>query len=273
MNNNVNTTEKKEKIIKIVEKYVEKIGEKCVDWTLWDFKNYPADKKKLLYKFDTNLIIDDFACIFGIPNPLKLQLKAKGDYGILFTLSGFYINSTCATYFVKYSEITYCEVLNKCKLRIHLNHEIPGEMYDVFHLNETYIDCTDYTAAPLSSLLDELKKIDAELQTDYIAAVTSNKVIGVKTARDRKYFLQGQINGYNRCSREYEIKLRKQAEQFLEEKNKWKRERNEYEKLLNEYDATIAELEAKLSKSESAEYRKRLTSVSNYRKQLASLSY
>ena len=48
---------------------------------------------------------------------------------------------------------------------------------------------------------------------------------------------------------------------------------DEYEALLDEYDATIVELEAKLAETESPEYRQRLNNVSNYRNQLAALSY
>ena len=60
---------------------------------------------------------------------------------------------------------------------------------------------------------------------------------------------------------------------FLKTTNKWRRERDEYEALLDEYDATIVELEAKLAETESPEYRQRLNNVSNYRDQLAALSY
>ena len=119
----------------------------------------------------------------------------------------------------------------------------------------------------------KLKKIDAEFSTDYLVGVTSVRTDGLKTSRDRKYFMKGQINGYIRCSREYEMKLRKQADLFLTTANKWRKERAEYEALLDEYDATIVELEAKLSEAESPEYRRRLNNVVNYRDQLVSLSY
>lgn len=264
-----NSTEKKEKIYQTVLNYASKIGEDCVGWKLWKYDNYPTKKKDLLLKFDSNFNYDDFACLFAIPNALKFQLSPKGDYGILFTLSGFYIKDPLMqTYFIKYSEITKCDIIKKHDIRIHLNH-----MVTAFISDETFVDNCEYSALPLANLLNELKSIDSDYPSDHLIATRSDRTVGIHSAHDRKVFLNGQKIGYNRCSREYEIKLRRQAELFLKTTNKWRRERDEYEALLDEYDATIVELEEKLSQAESPEYRQRLNNVSNYRDQLASLSY
>ena len=52
-------------------------------------------------------------------------------------------------------------------------------------------------------------------------------------------------DGYTEASGEYERKLRKQAEEFLNQKKDAKREKDEYEKLLDDYVAYIKELEEK----------------------------
>ena len=265
----VDITQKKEKIYQTVLNYASKIGEDCVGWKLWKYNNYPTEKKDLLLKFDSNFNYDDFACLFAIPNALKFQLSPKDDYGILFTLSGFYIKDPLKqTYFIKYSEITKCDIIKKRDIRIHLNHKVTALISD-----ETFVDNCEYSALPLANLLKELKSIDSDYPSDHLIATRSDRTVGIHSAHDRKIFLDGQKNGYIRCSQQYEIKLRRQAELFLKTTNKWRRERDEYDALLDEYDATIVELEAKLAETGSAEYRQRLNNVSNYRDQLASLSY
>lgn len=52
-------------------------------------------------------------------------------------------------------------------------------------------------------------------------------------------------DGYAEASGEYERKLRRQAEEFINQKKDVERERDEYEKLINDYEAYIAELEEK----------------------------
>lgn len=265
----VDITQKKEKIYQAVLNYASKIGENCVAWKLWKYDNYPAEKKDLLFKFDTNFNYDDFVCIFSIPNALKIQLSPKGDYGIVFTLFGFYITDPLQrTFLIKYSEIKRCLATKTKDIRIYLNHTV-----STFIVDEDYVDNSDYSADALSNLLMELKSIDSQYPSNHLMAVTSSKTTGIHSAHDRKIFLEGQKNGYKRCSQQYEIKLRRQAELFLKTTNKWRRERDEYEALLDEYDATIVELEAKLAETESPEYRQRLNNVSNYRDQLAALSY
>lgn len=265
-------TEKKDKIHKMVLNYAEQIGEKCIDWKVRNYESFPADKKELLLKIDCNFNYEDFATMFSIPNPLKLQLSAKFDYGIIFTIFGFYIKtieSLNSFTFVKYSEIVSCEVIKNEHIKIYISTKLKT----MFGLSENFIECGNYLARPLSELLTELKKLDSEYSTDYLTSITTARADGLKTSRDRKYFMKGQINGYTRCSRQYEEKLRRQADLFLKTTNKWKKERSEYDALLDEYDATIVELEEKLSQVESPEYRQRLNNVSNYRDQLAALSY
>lgn len=55
----------------------------------------------------------------------------------------------------------------------------------------------------------------------------------------------GMKDGYAEASGEYERKLKKQAEEFINQRKDFEKERNEYEKLLSEYEAYIQELEIK----------------------------
>lgn len=61
---------------------------------------------------------------------------------------------------------------------------------------------------------------------------------------------EGMKDGYTEASGEYERKLRKQADEFLNQIKDVKRERDEYEKLLDEYEKYIEELERKCAASE-----------------------
>lgn len=56
---------------------------------------------------------------------------------------------------------------------------------------------------------------------------------------------EGMKDGYTEASGEYERKLKKQAEEFLNQKKDFEKERDEYEKLLSEYEKYIEELERK----------------------------
>ena len=62
--------------------------------------------------------------------------------------------------------------------------------------------------------------------------------------------LDGMKDGYTAASGEYERKLRKQAEEFLNQKKDFIKERDEYEKLLSEYEKYIDELERKCAAME-----------------------
>ena len=62
--------------------------------------------------------------------------------------------------------------------------------------------------------------------------------------------LEGMKDGYSEASGEYERKLRKQAEEFLNQKKDIEKDYKEYEKLLDAYEKRIKELEAKCAESE-----------------------
>ena len=80
--------------------------------------------------------------------------------------------------------------------------------------------------------------------------------------------MDGQRNGYNRCSREYEIKLRKQADKFLMQIKNVENQKVEYRQLLDEYEKTIEEYEVLLENTNSKEYDSRLTRIKETYNQL-----
>ena len=68
-----------------------------------------------------------------------------------------------------------------------------------------------------------------------VASVTGTAVVA-KVAHSKGYnsgYSDGSTSGYNRASKVYEEKFRRQADKFLSDKNKWFEERGEYEKLLD----------------------------------------
>lgn len=75
-----------------------------------------------------------------------------------------------------------------------------------------------------------------------------------------------------RCSREYEEKLRRQADLFFHTANKWKTEKAEYDALLDEYKKTIEELEKQIAVTNSNEYKQRLSNVKKYQRKLSNLA-
>lgn len=266
----VDIEEKKDLIYNAVQKVCKELGKDCVHWTLWNYKNFPEDKKQGLLKISTDINYDDFACIFSIPNALKFQFSAKGDYGLVFMLSGFYIRDSIqlkSFTYVKYQDMKSYTVKKKDFILT-----LSSSIADILGQTTTEISNSEYDAETLGKLLLELKKIDYENPTESFQVGNSTRSKGLHSARERNVFLKGQESGYIRCSREYEAKLRRQAELFLNTTNKWKRERAEYEALLDDYDQTIVELEEKLAVAESNEYRQRLNSVYDYRNKLASLS-
>lgn len=70
--------------------------------------------------------------------------------------------------------------------------------------------------------------------------------------------LDGMKDGFTEASDEYEKKLRKQAECFLNQMKDVQREREEYDKLLSEYENYIKELESKCMANERIEEIKEL---------------
>lgn len=82
-----------------------------------------------------------------------------------------------------------------------------------------------------------------------VASVTGT-VIVAKTAHSSGYnngYSDGYKSGYNRASKVYEEKLKKQADEFLSNRNKWFEEKREYEKLLDAYEREIQGLEKELA--------------------------
>ena len=60
----------------------------------------------------------------------------------------------------------------------------------------------------------------------------------------------GKKDGYQQASEEYEAKLLKQADLFLEQIKDFKKEKEAYDELLKEYEAAILELEEKANRTE-----------------------
>lgn len=126
---------------------------------------------------------------------------------------------------------------------------------------------TVYNIVDEESFVDGIKRTIRE-------EITEDNIITAPVYRWGKNegYREGERDGYIRCSREYEEKLRRQADLFLHASNKWKKEKAAYDALLDEYERTIAELEARISATNSDEYKQRLSNVKNYQRKLAALS-
>lgn len=66
-----------------------------------------------------------------------------------------------------------------------------------------------------------------------------------------KYKLDGMKEGYAQASEEYEVKLRKQAKEFISQQKNFIKEKDAYEQLISEYETYIIQLEEKLKKLEN----------------------
>ena len=248
--------EQKEQILSIVRKYKERIYTGTSYLPFYSYENIPEKNKRNLLKFSRNLSYDDFVCM------IDTSLLGSSKEGLVFTLEGIYEHSGpfSGSYYVRYKDIKRMEIQEVKKLCIYCAN------------GESIYFSVSYYASKLEELITKLIELTKPIDSDLFCEETG-KAKGYLSSSNREAFYAGQKNGYIRCSHEYEIKLRRQAELFLKTTNKWRRERDEYDALLDEYDATIVELEAKLAETGSAEYRQRLNNVSNYREQLASLSY
>lgn len=246
---------KKEKIVKLVEKYSRKLDVGYYS-VLHTYKDIDDKHKKNLLKFDKNLYVGDFACI------LDRSILHSCKEGLLFMLSGFYyhIGPFSGADFFKYSDIGTMTPMDIDKLRIYFKDNSYKEISVIWY------------AEPLKELLEKIIEIDRLADTSYTNQSKSGHTSGIFSRRNRKSYFEGQISGYNRCSREYEAKLRRQADLFLNTTNKWKQERFEYEQLLDEYEKTIEELERQIEKSPSAEYENRLEHVKETEQRLRKLS-
>ena len=61
----------------------------------------------------------------------------------------------------------------------------------------------------------------------------------------------GKVEGYEQASNQYEMKLLKQADEFLEQKKIFETEKNAYEQLLDAYEVEINSLEEKINRTET----------------------
>ena len=248
--------EQKEQILSIVRKYKEQIYTGTSYLPFYSYENIPEKNKRNLLKFSRNLSYDDFVCM------IDTSILGSSKEGLVFTLEGIYEHSGpfSGSYYVRYKDIKRMEIQEVKKLCIYCAN------------GESIYFSVSYYASKLEELITKLIELTKPIDSDLFCEETG-KAKGYLSSSNREAFYAGQKNGYIRCSHEYEIKLRRQAELFLKTTNKWRRERDEYDALLDEYDATIVELEAKLAETGSAEYRQRLNNVSNYRDQLKALSY
>ena len=255
---------KKEKLTEILEEYKYSINK--TEYSCYvPFEKMGARKENLL-KFDGNLDFDAVIGLFDISVNLSLKDIWSGSMqktvckeGLLFTLSGFYDHTGpfSGSHYIRYSDIQSMEVEDKKNGNLIINGEysILGSFYWTDSLKE---------------MLEKICKIN-EKEKSYTEVLESGKRSGVASARMRKYGHERELIAYQRCSREYEIKLRRQADLFLQETNRWKSKRKEYEALLDEYEATIAELEDAVAQNGSSEYKERLSSVKEYKDRLESL--
>lgn len=72
--------------------------------------------------------------------------------------------------------------------------------------------------------------------------------------------VEGMKDGYTEASGEYERKIRRQADEFLNQMKDVKNEHDEYEKLLNEYETYIKELESRCAATDLIEEMKTIYS-------------
>ena len=224
--------EQKEQILSIVRKYKEQIYTGTSYLPFYSYENIPEKNKRNLLKFSRNLSYDDFVCM------IDTSILGSSKEGLVFTLEGIYEHSGpfSGSYYVRYKDIKRMEIQEVKKLCIYCAN------------GESIYFSVSYYASKLEELITKLIELTKPIDSDLFCEETG-KAKGYLSSSNREAFYAGQKNGYIRCSHEYEIKLRRQAELFLKTTNKWRRERDEYDALLDEYDATIVELEAKLAET------------------------
>ena len=235
-----------------------KIGailKKYFSYSYDSFENMGDCKKNLLI-FDGSL---DFDAVVGLYYNYTYPLTISYKEGLLFTLSGVYERWTFSgSQYIRYSDIRTMEVEEKKDGALIINN---GE----FRISGAFVD-----AYVLKKVLKEICEINNK-ETSFTEVINSGKRKGIMSAATRKYGYERELLAYQRCSREYEIKLRRQADLFLQTTNAWKKKLGEYEALLDEYEKTIQELEEAIAQTNSPEYKARLENVSEYRDRLASL--
>lgn len=106
----------------------------------------------------------------------------------------------------------------------------------------------DRTIDTLKNIIDEGSVIDGVKRT-VKEDVYEDNPIGKAIYEVGAY--DGKKSGYVQASAEYEKKLLKQADLFLEQQRIYEAEREQYEELLDEYEAEIERLESKINKTEA----------------------
>ncbi|MDE7227386.1 MAG: hypothetical protein K2N31_03600 [Treponemataceae bacterium] len=207
--------DKKERILALVENY-RTISTNSYSW-FYTYKDIPEKHKKNLLKFDKNLYIGDFVCI--IDDSMFNTCKE----GLLFMLSGVYEHwgPLSGAHFIKYSDIDTMEVVGKW-LRVYLKE-----------CSKKYVDISGYDADRLKELLIKVIDIDKLYDTSYTNESETGHTNGIFNIGKRVTYQKGQISGYKRCSREYAIKLKRQADLFFDYYDKQKKGLNQKEKNIN----------------------------------------
>lgn len=268
---------KHDEIAAIVEKYCGKLADYELAynnkhyWTFYSYKTFPVEKKSNLLKFDKNLFEADMAAMYSIDNGVINPDAEKCKDGIVFMLSGFYIRTSGQLKgytFIKYSEIKTIEVKGKRELHISLDNQT-NDFWKQDWLNIS----VDFYAEPLKKILNEIIEIDRKSDTSYTTESKTGIVKGINQKVNRDAYFKGQISGYKRASREYQIKLQKQADAFLANSSLWKKKQSEYEALLDEYEQTIIELQSCIEQSSSTEYLELMDSTKAYKERLKALAY
>lgn len=226
-----------------------------------------GERKQNLLKFDAGLELDSVIGLFDTSVSLSFKDIWKGSTetpckeGLLFALSGFYDHTGphSGSHYIRYTDIRSMEVEEKKDGNLIINGSFT--ILGAFYWTES-----------LKEMLGKICAVNNQNKS-YTEVIQSGKKSGVISSRMRQYGYERELIAYQRCSREYELKLQRQADLFLSQTNAWKTKRDEYEALLDEYEATIKELEEIISQNNSSEYKQRLKNISKYQKQLEALKY
>lgn len=225
-----------------------------------------GDRKQNLYKFDGNIDFDSVIGLFDTSVSLSFKDIWNGNQqtpckeGLLFTLSGVYDRwgPNAGSKYIRYSDIRTMEVEDRKDGALIINN------------GQYRIDGVYWYTGTLKELLEKICELNNG-EKSFSEVISSGKRKGIVSEAMRQYGYERELLAYQRCSREWEIKLRRQADLFLQTTNAWKQKQKEYEELLDEYAQTIRELEDIIAQNNSSEYKQRLENVTEYRDRLASL--
>ena len=225
-----------------------------------------GERKKNLYKFDGNIDFDSVIGLFDISISLSLKDIWNGNQqtpckeGLLFTLSGVYDRwgPNAGSKYIRYSDIRTMEVEDRKDGALVINN------------GQYTIDGVSWYTETLKELLEKICELNNG-ENSFSEVINSGKRKGIVSAAMRQYGYERELMAYQRCSREYEIKFRRQGDLFLQKTKDWEENRDEYESLLDECEKTIKELEAKVSQDNSSEYKNCLKNFNDYKNQLLAL--